>query len=238
MVFNALRRNTKGGERRRRALRRIGDALMRIYADDDSFLKLVEAKREREVRRRRVRYAFRRTIWKIVRDPFIRANMLVRPAPEPWVGAVERWVDEVHRPRGGHTTHVTERVTHAVRCLVQYVRLVERPRNLELARAREGREAQRWKVRQRWARALSHYKNEIQGRMLAERLEMRGGLVCASTRNVRRLAPKGGVTYDETTRRTKARIRDDAMYKTNRWPLRDKCGPTLVGILHHAWGIT
>ena len=104
---------------------------------------------------------------------------------------------------------MTERVTHAVRCLVQYVRLVERPRNLELARAREGREAQRWKVRQRWARALSHYKNEIQGRMLAERLEMREGLVCASTRNVRRLAPKGGVTYDETTRRTKARIRDE-----------------------------
>ena len=76
-----------------------------------------------------------------------------------------------------------------------------------------------------------------QQQMLQDRAHARIGLVCANTRNVNRLAPKGGVMYDET-RRNKPRIKVDDLYTTHRWPRRDKCGPTLARLLQHAWGIT
>ena len=51
-----------------------------------------------------------------------------------------------------------------------------------------------------------------------------------------RLKPKGGVKYDETKRYRK-RIEETETYKTNRWPRRDKCGPTLVGLLYNKNGV-
>ena len=57
------------------------------------------------------------------------------------------------------------------------------------------------------------------------------------TVNVGRLTPKGGVVY-RTGRVNTARIKDTEMYKTHRWPRRDKAGPTLAGILHDLWEIT
>ena len=81
------------------------------------------------------------------------------------------------------------------------------------------------------------YKNDKHTGILTDRAAARDGLICAHTRNVGRLTPKGDVTYDET-RRNKTRIRVDEIYKTHRWPRRDKCGPTLANLLHHIWGIT
>ena len=52
------------------------------------------------------------------------------------------------------------------------------------------------------------YKNEVQGNTLRERAKRWGEKVCAHTRNVGRLAPKGGVTYDETKRRGKGSVHE------------------------------
>ena len=84
---------------------------------------------------------------------------------------------------------------------------------------------------------MNVYKQAKQNEMLHKRAVTREGLVCAHTRNVGRLKPKGGVTYDETKRYRK-RIEKTEVYKTNRWPRRDKCGPTLVVLLYQTWDIT
>ena len=100
------------------------------------------------------------------------------------------WVEEAHGD--GHLTH--HRIAHAMRCVVTYTRLVTRP----IEHKKERRERARWEI---CAMLVRIYKNEVQGNTLRERAKRRGEKVCAHTRNVGRLAPKGGVTYDETKRR-------------------------------------
>ena len=93
---------------------------------------------------------------------------------------------------------------------------------------------ERWRI---CAALVREYKQQKQQQVLDTRRRTREGLVCANTRNVGRLVPKGGITYDET-RRHKAHIQVEDRYALRRWPRRDKCGPTLVNVLHHLWGIT
>ena len=143
-----------------------------------------------------------------------------------------QWVDKVHTKE-----EITSRIKHAIITLGMYVRIVVRPQ--ERRKTQELEEMQR-KQKAKWnicAYLVNTYKNSVQQRILEERAEERRGLVCANTRNVGRLTPKGGVTYDET-KRHKHRIKDDEYYRTHRWPRRDKCGPTLARLLHYAWGTT
>ena len=155
-----------------------------------------------------------------------------RHGQHEWVGRVETWVDEAHTG-----AHVVGRLIHGIKCMLVYNRMIHRPerearrRTLEAARRR--RHAW-WPV---LACAMRLYKQEKQQSMLAHRLEQRQGLVCASTRNVGRLGPKGGIAYCDT-RRNKVRIKDTEVYRTHRWPRRDKCGPTLVSLLYYVWDIT
>ena len=150
------------------------------------------------------------------------------------MGPIERWVDAVHEGTG---TRVEERVRHAMRCLVVYVRwvirLAEERRKEQNAEARRKRHA-KWMV---CAVLVRIYKQQKQEEVLQQRAASRVGLVCASTRNVGRLGPKGGITYDDT-RRHKAHIKDTDVYRTHRWPRRDKCGTALVDMLHHVWDVT
>ena len=166
------------------------------------------------------------------------------PTLEERVGAVETWVDKVHyedteKGRVNHAMQqsIGERVAHATKCLVAYVHMVMR--HWERVRAHEAQQHKR--VRHaRWricAMLVREYKQHKQQLVLEARKKARGELVCAHTRNVNRLAPKGGVVYDET-RRNRARIQVGDVYTLRRWPRRDKCGPTLVKVLHHLWGIT
>ena len=145
---------------------------------------------------------------------------------------ITQWVDEVHKDEA-----IAHRVTHAILTLGTYVRLVVRPqerrKKQELEKVKRKQNA-RWKI---CAYLVQTYKNSVQQRTLEERADARKGLVCANTRNVGRLTPKGGVAYDENKRHTR-RIKDDEYYRTHRWPRRDKCGPALAGLLHHLWGIT
>ena len=158
------------------------------------------------------------------------------------MGKVERWVDAVHieehsgDPRA-MTTGLGERVTHAIRCLVVYARVVIRParraHEKKVAEVTRRRKAL-WKI---CALLVREYKQSRQEDILRTRKRGREGLVCGNTRNVGRLGPKGGVMYDET-RRYRQRIGTTEEYKLKRWPRRDKGGPTLVGALHYIWGIT
>ena len=76
---------------------------------------------------------------------------------------------------------------------------------------------------------ISIYKEDKQKETIQKRLRERKGLVCANTRDVERVMPRGGVTYDETQRRG-TRIKDEDMYRMmKRWPRRDKCGRTDYG---------
>ena len=96
------------------------------------------------------------------------------------------------------------------------------------------------KQRARWricAMLVRIHKGDKQRGMLEERRRMRVGLVCANTRDVGRVTARGGVVYDET-RRNAPRIQVHDKYKVKRWPRRDKCGPTLVDLLHHMWDVT
>ena len=102
-----------------------------------------------------------------------------------------------------------------------------------MEQARRVREA-KWRI---CALLVREYKNNKQRDMLDKRKELRGDRVCSRTINVGRLTPKGGVVYREGRVNT-ARIKDTEMYKTHRWPRRDKTGPTLAGILHDLWEIT
>ena len=114
-----------------------------------------------------------------------------------WVGKVERWVDAVHieehsgDPRA-MTTGLGERMTHAIRCLVVYARVVTRP----VKRAREKEEAKVGRRRKAlWricALLVREYKQSRQEDALYTRKREREGLVCGNTRNVGRLGPKGG----------------------------------------------
>ena len=189
-------------------VRCIGQALMRIYNDEEAYMTLVE---QREAHREALRK---------------------KHGTREWVGRVERWVDAAHEGE-----HVAGRMVHGIRCLIVYCRWVHRK---EVREKRRKEEVVRRKRHAWWpvlACAMRLYKQDKQQKILDDRLVQRRGLVCANTRNVGRLGPKGGVHYDET-RRNKARIKDTEIYRTHRWPRRDKCGPTLVGVLYYVWGIT
>ena len=102
-----------------------------------------------------------------------------------------------------------------------YVRMVVRP----VIREREREEMQRAKVkRARWricALLVRSYRQSVQQDILSARAMSREGLVCAHTRYVGRITPKGGVVYDET-RRNRTRIQISDVYKMRRWPWRER----------------
>ena len=115
------------------------------------------------------------------------------------MGKVERWVDAVHIE--GHsgdpramTTGLGERVTHAIRCLVVYARVVTRParraHEKEVAKVTRRRKAL-WRI---CALLVREYKQTRHEDVLYTRKKEREGLVCGNTRNVGRLGPrrKGG----------------------------------------------
>ena len=242
VMIEAFRHNMKGRRRRRYGLRCIGQALMREYRDDVRRRTWEEhGTRCQREKRKRV-YGVRcigQVLMRIYRDEeaymtLIEQNEAHRRkhGTREWVGKVERWVDAAHAG-----THVVGRVKHSMRCLIVYCRWVHR----EEVKARKRKAEVARQKRHAWwpvlACAMRLYKQDKQQKLLEDRLVQRRGLVCASTRNVGRLGPKGGVRYDET-RRNKPRIKETEMYRTHRWPRRDKCGPTLVGMLYHVWDIT
>ena len=197
---------------RRRALRRIIHTLMNVYRDEDGWVALLE------------------------RQPIPKGTTTPTHANERPT-CMTAWVDDVHGPDAHKGDLIKRRITHAILTLATYVRLVVRPRHAQrddAAVRMKRRQHARWEV---CAYLVRTYKNQKQQNTLDERADARRGLVCAHTRNVGRLTPKGDVTYDET-KRYAARIRVDETYKTHRWPRRDKCGPTLARILQHVWGIT
>ena len=148
-------------------------------------------------------------------------------------GALAAWVDGACKEERARV----ERLLHNMRCLAVYIRLIAKPEE-EVRKDKDKKDGLRRKALWRICATLVRiYKQDKQQRILDERAKQREGKVCACTRNVDRLTPKGGVTYDETQRRGE-RIKQDEVYKVNRWPQRDKHGPTLVWILHHVWGIT
>ena len=144
------------------------------------------------------------------------------------MGKIERWALE-GRARGLQT-----RVQHAVRCLQRFTLLVTRPRERACQEAATKKKTIR-EARQRLIRrAYSIYKNELQRQMLEDRAEQRRGLVCAHTRQAEKVVR---IYYSETQHRGN-RIKETEMYRVNRWPRRDKCGPALVDMLYYVWGIT
>ena len=194
---------------KRRALRRVIRVLMNIYADEAGWTALIERQHKGSKGRK----------------------------PAPRATPITIWVDEVHGDDTYKGEKLKKRVMHAITMLRAYVMLVMRP---DAQRQLEEKERSKNKQRARWnicAYLVRVYKNDKQQGILEDRAEARSGLICAHTRNVGRLKPKGGVVYDET-RRNKTRIRVDEVYNTHRWPRRDKCGPTLARLLHHIWGIT
>ena len=160
------------------------------------------------------------------------------------VGAVERWADDVHvEDDTGEPRAMTEglgpRMVHSMRCLVVYVRAVLRYAQCEQrvdAARRERKRKALWDICAILVREYN-YKQMKQEETLRERKAARMGRVCAHTRNVGRLGPKGGVVYDET-RRNRPRIQEENVYTLKRWPRRDKTGPTLARVLHYLWGVT
>jgi len=126
------------------------------------------------------------------------------------------------------------RIKHGTRCLIQYIRMVYRPSRVAVQarhlRTRKGR----WNI---CAYLVRTYKQSVHEAELARRAQSRIGKICANTRNVQRLKPKGIISYDETDRH-RPHIKITEIYKVNRWPRRDKIGPSLLTILHHVWDIT
>ena len=127
-----------------------------------------------------------------------------------------------------------DRLQHAMRCLIQYVRMVYRPSRVAKHTQEVRTRKAKWNI---CAYLVRTHKQAQHEKTLAERVTLRAGKICAHTRNVQRLTPKGITSYDET-RRHRPHIKQHETYKTNRWPRRDKIGPTLVHLLHKIWEIT
>ena len=240
LIFETIKKGVEGRKRRQYALRCIGQVLMRVYKDEEGYMELVERReKERSERKERLvsaRRRVRRQLWMIFRVKREEADAIRIPRRQWVVGGIERWVDSVHEEPMDEG-RVQNRIVHAMQCVVAYICMVFRPA------ARE-QKAEQLQVKQRrhnawlkWSRVWTLYKQQRQQAMLDARAKARAGLVCAQTRNVGRLGPKGGISYDET-KRYRARIEETALYKTHRWPRRDKCGPTLVGLLYNMWDIT
>ena len=135
---------------------------------------------------------------------------------------------------------VTDRIVHAMRCVIQYNRWVYRRRQQQLEEEAKRVKKKAW---HKWfvcGAIVRRYKEMKQSDLLEARAAQRQGLVCATTRNVGRLGPKKGVVYDETDRRG-TRLKETEICKActvQRWPHRDKCGPTLAQILYRVWEVT
>ena len=141
------------------------------------------------------------------------------------IGAVEQWVNRVHHAEGGIDDMLTSCITHAVMCLATYVVRVSRVDEQEKQEQRREAARERHRRRMRWSNLTRAFREQKQRQILKSRLDLRGDRVCASTRNVGRLRPKGGVTYDET-KRHETHIKETEYYRVIRWPRRDKCvGP-------------
>ena len=234
-ILHALRANTAGRAARHRAIRKIGEQLMCRYRNLDTWLELMEYNDAKELRRQAGRRNLGAALWHIYRTHGAAdiAVCLSQYRVRKHVGALRVWADGACT---GERVRV-ERLIHNIRCLVVYIRLIAKPEEVARGDKRKREDLRRralWRV---CAVLVRIYKQDKQQQILDERATQREGKVCAHTRNVDRLTPMGGVTYDETRRRGE-RIKQDEMYKTHRWPRRDKHGPTLVRMLHHAWGIT
>ena len=128
-------------------------------------------------------------------------------------------------------------IQHKMMCMLMYIKHVVRPRLQEDRRAATEAQRVRRARRQICMLFVRAYKYKKQKELLDKRVIDRGDRICGRTRNVGRLTPKGGVGYCDT-RVNAERIKETALYKTHRWPRRDKIGPTLMGFLHHLWEIT
>ena len=248
MLLRTLRHYAKSKKRDRRAhkraLRHIGAELVSRYRAHKRDLQ--EERRVRECRRERVRRRLRRTIWGLVHEQ--REMVLIMQVEysnaqeekrEREVGAIEKWVDRVHHAEGGVDSMLASRIMHAVMCLAAYVVRVSKVDEQEKRERRREAARERNRRRMRWTSLMRYYREQKQREILQSRLDHRGDRVCASTRNVGRLRPKGGVTYDET-KRHETRIKEMEYYRVIRWPRRDKCvGPrwstycTTYGMSHN-----
>ena len=232
LIFTAIKHNTTGKWARRRALRRIGAMLIHRYRDEATRENTRTHNRRHREEKRKLRWKLRRVLWGIYYDPVTYMLLATeeRPKAEWIVGAVEQWVDKAHE-KG----KLVYRIKHAMRCLQMYIHTVARPRE-RACREKENKQRTVKAARQRLLRrAYSIYKNELQLQMLEDRAEQRRGLVCAHTRQADKVVR---VYYSETTEHRGRRILETEMYRLNRWPRRDKCGPALVELLYYVWGIT
>ena len=156
-------------------------------------------------------------------------HCLELPHVEPTPSPLTQWTRSPRTP----VLHLR----HDMSCLERYVRWIVSPslraRKAQLLAA-EIKKRARWRI---CAYLVATYRQSLHEDLLAARASSRHGLVCAHTRNAQRLRPKRGVNYDEKDRRPN-RILPTETYRTHRWPLRDKCGPTLAIILYYLWGIT
>ena len=135
-------------------------------------------RKEREVREARRR--IQRRLWLIFRTQRGEAEGLSKPRVKLTVGAVETWVDAVHEGE----TDIVERVKHAIRCLVVYIKGVHRPERRAKDLVQKEAEKGRRESRARWAMLMNVYKQAKQSEVLKERAAAREGLICANTRNV------------------------------------------------------
>ena len=135
---------------------------------------------------------------------------------------------------------ITDRILHSMRCVVQYNRWIHRRRQRALAEEAKRAERKAWCKWFVCGAVVRRHKEMCQEALLTARMEQRGELICSRTRNVGRLGPTKGVVYDETSRRG-TRLKETEIGEActvQRWPHRDKCGPTLAQILHRVWEVT
>ena len=97
-----------------------------------------------------------------------------------------------------HTgAQLVKRIVHAIHAMRMYTIYVTRPAACVLNKKRE---AEKRKKHARWlicARlmCISIYKGDTQKETIQKRLREREGLVCAHTRDVGRVTPRGGGGY-------------------------------------------
>ena len=97
------------------------------------------------------------------------------------MGDVEKWVDVVHVDID---SHLQDRVIHAMKCLIAYVKCVLRPARMERERVQRVEKQRKHALWLKWSNVWTKYKQRQQSEMLRLRVESRAGLVCEQTRNV------------------------------------------------------
>ena len=250
LIYAALKRNAVRRRNtryaRRRAMRQIGAKLVTLARHEVSRRMGEQWREERQERKQVTRGKLRRVLlWDIYRgETKARVHSIRDEMRMVHVGAVERWVDGVHyveesgtREHRAMTIELGPRILHATKCMVAYIRLAMHP----VIREKEREEMRCAKIKMaKWricALLVRSYRQGVQQSVLDARALARAGLVCANTRYIGRIMPKGGVVYDET-RRNRARIQVSEVYNMKRWPRRDKCGPALTQLLYYLWDIT